>query len=157
MEETDVPFHVPIDFQQRIETEGRWVRARSQRLEAAVEALRKQRGSQRRVAENENLLTWGQRSRFSYAGSVRTGTTISCRSGYLIFVTPEVYSSLLDHFQGMAVDAGASTIDPPAHSVGEWLRANLTKTAVACYVCPILIDEGFAERVSKSQIAFVKR
>ena len=82
--------------------------------------------------ENENPVTWGQKSRFSYAGSVRTGTTISYRSGYLIFVTPEVYSSLLGHFQGLTVDAGTSRINPPAHSVGEWLQANLTKAAVAC-------------------------
>ena len=43
-----------------------------------------------------------------------------------------------------------------AKSVGEWFLANVTKTAIASYVCPILIHEGFAERVDKSQIAFVK-
>jgi hypothetical protein len=105
----------------------------------------------------KTLPTWGQGSRFSYAGSVRTGTTISYGSGYLIFVTPEHYSSLLDHFQGMTVDAGTSRTDPPAHSVGEWLQANVTRTAIASYVCPILIEEGCAERVDKSQIAFVKK
>jgi hypothetical protein len=105
----------------------------------------------------KTLPTWGQGSRFSYAGSVRTGTTISYGSGYLVFVTPEVSSSLRDHFQGMTVDAGTSRTDPPAKSVGEWFLANVTKTAIASYVCPILIHEGFAERVDKSQIAFVKK
>jgi hypothetical protein len=56
----------------------------------------------------------------------------------------------------MTVDAGTSRTDPPAKSVGEWFLANVTKTAIASYVCPILIHEGFAERVDKSQIAFVK-
>ena len=103
------------------------------------------------------LPTWGQRSKFSYAGSVRSGTTISYGKGYLTFVTPQVYSSLLAHFQGRTVDAGTSRIGPPAKSVGEWLQANVTKTAIASYVCPILIEEGFAERIDKSQIAFVKK
>jgi hypothetical protein len=64
----------------------------------------------------KTLPTWGQGSRFSYAGSVRTGTTISYGSGYLVFVTPEVSSSLRDHFQGMTVDAGTSRTYPPVES-----------------------------------------
>ena len=99
----------------------------------------------------------GTGKQVSYAGSIETGTTISYGSGYLIFVTPEHYSSLLNHFHGVTVHAGTSRTDPPAKSAGEWFLANVTKTAIASYVCPILIHEGFAERVDKSQIAFVKK
>ena len=102
----------------------------------------------------KTLPTWSQRSTFSYAGSVVAGTTISYGSGYLVFVTTGQYSSLLDQFRGMTVDVWASRTGPPARSVGEWLQANVTKTAIASYVCPILIDEGFAEKVGRSQIAF---
>ena len=105
----------------------------------------------------KTLPTWSRRSRFSYAGSVRAGTTISYGSGHIIFVTPGQYSSLLDHFRGMTVDVWASRTGPPARNVSEWLQANVTKTAIASYVCPILIDEGFAEKVGRSQIAFAKR
>ena len=105
----------------------------------------------------KTLQAWGSRSSFRYLGLIESGTRITYGKGYTIFVTPEHYSSLLRHFQGMTVDVGTSRIDPPAKSVGEWLQANVTKTAIASYLCPILIEEGFAERVGESQIAFVRK
>ena len=40
-----------------------------------------------------------------------------------------------------------SRTGPTPDSVGEWLQASVTKTAMASQVGPILLDEGYAERV----------
>lgn len=74
-----------------------------------------------------------------------------------MFVGPDQYSALLNHFQGMTVGAGTPRTNPLGNSVGEWLQANVTKTAIASYLCSILIEEDFADRVGKSRIAFARK
>jgi len=34
-------------------------------------------------------------------------------------------------------------------ALGEWLQVNVTQTAIASYVAPILVNEGYAHRVTK--------
>ena len=102
----------------------------------------------------KELATWGRKSKFKYRGSIENGTTIIYGKGYSIIVTKEQYISLLNHFRGKTVDAGTSRTDAPQGSVGKWLQINVTKTAIASYVCPILIVEGYAEGIGKSQLKF---
>jgi len=96
--------------------------------------------------------TWGGRSTFEYAGSVATGTDITYGNGHTVHVTARHYSALRSHFGDRIVPAGTSRTDPPKNSLGAWLQANVTPTAIASYVAAILILEGHAERVGKSEI-----
>ena len=50
------------------------------------------------------------------------------------------------------MNIGTSRDSAPKGSIGEWLQANVTKTAIASYVGPILINEGFAEKVEGPNI-----
>ena len=99
------------------------------------------------------LLTWGGRSTFSYAGSVRVGTNITYGSGFTIFISSNDYQRLLDHFKGRRVPCGTSRTNPPRGSLGEWLMGNVTRTAIASYVGAILVHEDFANKVG-SDIEF---
>jgi len=100
------------------------------------------------------LQTWGGRSRFSYTGSVKTGTKIAYGSGYPIPVTADEYAKLLEHFRGRTVNIGTSRTAAPEGSVGKWLQCHVTQTAVASYVGPILIAEGYAEKGERAEIRF---
>ncbi len=101
------------------------------------------------------LPTWTGRSRFSYSGSVTEGTTITYGSGFSLTISQTQYNALLNHFRSQTVDIGTSRDNPPHGSVGEWLHSNVTKTAIASYVGPILINEGYAEMVGRSRIHFL--
>jgi hypothetical protein len=103
------------------------------------------------------LPTWTGRSRFSYAGSVTQGTTITYGKGFSLPVSQAEYNALLNHFRGQTVDIGTSRDNPPHGSVGEWLQSHVTKTAIASYVGPILINEGYAETAGRSRIHFLNR
>jgi hypothetical protein len=106
---------------------------------------------------SKRLPTWAGRSTFEYSGSVATGTEILYgKKPYRKRITAAQYDALLRYFKGAIVGIGTSRTDPTPGSVGEWLQANVTKTAMASYVGPILLDEGFAERVpgARSEIRF---
>ncbi len=96
----------------------------------------------------EELKTWAGRSSFKYSGSVDKGTKIYYGKDnlYSVYISPNKYSQLLNHFHGQVVNIGTSRTKPPAGSLGEWLMKNVTKTAVASYVGPIIINEGYAEK-----------
>jgi len=96
----------------------------------------------------KRLPTWAGRSGFEYSGSVAKGTAIwyGCKP-YHQEISAAQYSALLSHFKGATVDIGTAFDSAPAGSVGEWLQATVTRTAMASYVGPILIEEGYAERV----------
>ena len=98
------------------------------------------------------LSTWAGKSKFSYEGSVNEGTKITFGSGHSVFVSKEQYVNLLNAFQGRTVNIGTSRDSAPKGSIGEWLQANVTKTAIASYVGPILINEGYAEKVEGPNI-----
>jgi hypothetical protein len=102
----------------------------------------------------QTLPTWGERSKFSYSGSVTQGTLIIYGKGFSITVSASEYSSLLNHFQGKVVDIGTSRTNPPSGSVGEWLQFHVSKTAIASYIGPILVVEGYAEKTGGPRIRF---
>jgi hypothetical protein len=103
----------------------------------------------------KELKTWAGRSKFSYTGSVETGTKITFgRKHSLQFVSAKNYRTLLKHFSRNTASIGTSRDNAPKGSVGEWLQKNVAKIAIASYVGPILIHEGYAEKIDKSDIIF---
>ncbi len=102
----------------------------------------------------QTLKTWAAKSKFSYTGSVKQGTRITYGRGFSLSISASQYAELLNHFRGTTVDIGTSRTDPPRGSVGEWLQSNVTKVAIASYVGPILIVEGYGGKVGGSRIRF---
>jgi hypothetical protein len=104
----------------------------------------------------KKLSSWAGRSQFKYTGSVKQGTSISYgkQFQYTQFVSSSQYDALLNNFQGQTVDIGTSRDNAPRGSVGEWLQSNVTKTAIASYVGPILIEEAYAEKAGGPLIKF---
>jgi len=104
------------------------------------------------------LDTWAEKSKFQYSGSVTAGTTINYGSkyGYTLTVTGEQYKRLRKTFLRKIVDIGTSRNKAPLGSIGNWLQNNVTKTAIASYVGPILIEEGYARKVGKHKIEILK-
>ena len=103
------------------------------------------------------LKTWAGRSEFSYDGSVSAGTEIWYGQGWLVRVSADEYRALLKHFRHAETEMGTSRDTAPNGSVGAWLQKNVTKSAIASYVGPILLHEGYAERVlgQPSRIRFI--
>lgn len=102
--------------------------------------------------------TWRGKSQFDYVGSVATGKDIQYGTNrkYRIPVSASQYAQLLAHFGGQEVLVGTDRVNPPSGSLGEWLKKNVTQTASASYVAPILVQEGYAVRASDSRkIKFV--
>ncbi|MGO8761009.1 MAG: hypothetical protein ACLP2P_05035 [Desulfobaccales bacterium] len=106
------------------------------------------------MSSPKTLKTWAGRSSFKYSGSVRDGITVIYGEGHRIKITVEQFLTLINHFQGLTVQAGTSRADAPRRSVGKWLQENVTQTAMASYVCPILINEGYAEKGGSTEIRF---
>ena len=102
------------------------------------------------------LPTWSRTSSFSYTGSVKHGTKIRYGKdrAFSVTVTALQYTTLLNYFRRRTVEIGTSRTQPPRGSLGEWLQANVTRTAIASYVGPILIAEGFAARDGSTRIRF---
>ena len=100
--------------------------------------------------------TWGGRSHFDYSGSVESGTDIVYGQGWKVSMSAQKYTTLRRHFLNRVVPVGTSFTDPPSDSLGAWLQANVTRTAIAIYVAPILVLEGYAERVGKHDIRIIK-
>ena len=103
-----------------------------------------------------SLTTWAGRSTFKYSHSVKDKITIEYGHEYKfkIHVTQDQYNALINHFHGRTVQVGTSRTNPPKGIIGEWLQENVTKTAISSYVCPIFIDEGYAERAGSTEIRF---
>lgn len=102
------------------------------------------------------LPTWAHLSKFMYSGSLKEGVTIKCGKAFRFTqrIKAKQFRHLLDCFRGRTVSIGTSRTTPPPGSVGEWLQANVTKTAIASYVGPILIKENYATKVRRSMIRF---
>ena len=98
--------------------------------------------------------TWAGRSQFTYAGSVRTGTEITYGDGNHVSVSAAQYQALINNFAGQVVDVTPSRTDAGAGSLEEWFQNNVTQTAIASYVAPILIREGVATRTDNNQLQF---
>ena len=102
----------------------------------------------------KKIPTWSGKSSFSYSGSILQGTEIAYGNNQKAYVSAEQYAGLLRKFKGQAVNVGTSRTVPPAGSVGEWLMENVTRTAIASYVGPILLEEGYAEKLGGPDIRF---
>ena len=104
------------------------------------------------------LKTWAGRSDFKYTGSVKDGTEIyyGKEYKYKAKVSSADYFALTRKFSGSTVDIGTSRDIPPSGSIGEWLQINVTNTAIASYVGPILISEGYAEKTERSSQIRIK-
>lgn len=101
--------------------------------------------------------TWGGQSDFDYTGCVAIGTDIYFGRGpSIVKVTAQEYINLRETFLGRIVPVGTSFNNPPAGSVGEWLQRHVTRTAIASYVAPILIREGYAIKESDTEIRFIR-
>ena len=101
-------------------------------------------------------LTWGGSSTFKYSGSVEAGVKITYGKGWTVRVTAEQFSELRTHFLRRKVPVGTSRTNPSSGSLGEWLQTNVTRTAIASYVAPILVEEGYAERVGNDDIRITR-
>ncbi|MFC0476148.1 hypothetical protein ACFFHF_12985 [Robertmurraya beringensis] len=111
------------------------------------------------LVENVNdVVTLQRMKRFKYKGSVDTGITLYFGHDFDREKTihKEHLDQLLKEFKGRKVLIGTSRTNPQDGSLGEWLRANVTRTALASYIAPILIKEGYAyqEDESKMEITF---
>ncbi len=98
--------------------------------------------------------TWGGRSKFNYTGDVQTGTKITFGRGQVRSVSAAQYEALRQHFLNQVVQV--STPREGTEGLGEWLRLNVTTTALASYVAPILVLEGYAVRVNQRHIKIIK-
>ena len=100
--------------------------------------------------------TWAGRSNFDYTGSVESGTDISYGKGFKVRVSSQQYAKLRKYFKNNIVPVGTSRTDAPRGSLGWWLQANVTRTAIASYIAPILVLEGYAKPEGKHNIKIIK-
>ena len=84
------------------------------------------------------------------------GTEITYGKGWKVRVSAQDYESLHRHFMGRIVPVATSRTNSPEDSLGAWLQTNVTRSAIASYVAPILVLEGYAKRVGKHDICITK-
>jgi hypothetical protein len=98
--------------------------------------------------EFTELITWSGRSKFRYTGSVKSGVKIlyGSDSKYTVTLNSADLVRLLDHYAGRKVRLNTSRTGALPGSVGDWIRTNITKTAVTSYLGPILTSEGYARK-----------
>ncbi len=109
------------------------------------------------MAPRRDCKTFAGRKKFSYVGSVETGTKIWVGTAMLspLRFTKEQWAALLGQFREKTIPAGLSFDKPEAGSMGDWIQANWkTKIGPATYVGGILIAEGYAERTRPGEIRF---
>lgn len=100
--------------------------------------------------------TWAAGSNFEYDGCVLTGTCIRYGVGNSITVTTANYDALRRAFLGKVVLVNAGRTGARQGSLGDWLLQNVTRTAIASYIAPILIREGYAIREDEHSIRIVR-
>jgi len=161
----DVPKNTPTSLKRYQEIEEIFLEYASKQPMSVAEfnyAIWRQMRETARGASNEvqqveeagkmkTLGTWdpGRGKTFQYSGFVADGTTIRYgkNCAHTVQISSHQYADLLAHFRGCTVNIGTDRVKPPSGSVGEWLKQNVAKTGVASYVGPILVAEGYAERV----------
>ncbi|MDR7074729.1 hypothetical protein [Fictibacillus barbaricus] len=102
----------------------------------------------------KELHTIPKKSPFKYEGSLEEGIILYFGTGRKEKMNQKQCLLLLDNFKGKRVVVGRSFNSPPPHSLGEWLLTNVSKRAIASYVAPVLIEEGFAKWVGSKEIQF---
>jgi len=98
--------------------------------------------------------TWAGKSEFECDGFVGRDITIHYGNGFKssIELADSELKKLLAVFRGKEVPLGTSRTTAPRGSVGAWLQANVTRTAIASYVGPSLIADGYAGRGSRRDL-----
>ncbi|MCA1318384.1 hypothetical protein LC085_00555 [Bacillus tianshenii] len=98
-----------------------------------------------------------KKKKFHYKGSVESGLEIYF--GKELKSKVEVNSfqleNLLDYYKNTIAVIGTSRTTPPQGSIGSWLINNVTKQAIASYIIPILIKEGYVRLVDNSKVEFI--
>lgn len=92
----------------------------------------------------KELYTLARKRPFHYIGTICEGLTIYFGTDREKRIEKEKFEQLLEEFKGRTVLIGTSFDNPPTNSLGEWLLKNVSKRALASYIAPILINEGFA-------------
>jgi len=88
---------------------------------------------------------WCNVSEFEYEGSVQEGTKIFYGESSIVTISKDKYLKIFQDFKkNTPFKMGTSRTSPPNGSVGNWLKDNVTETAIASYVGSILIHEGYA-------------
>lgn len=107
---------------------------------------------------SKTLSTWSDdgNTYFRYEGSVVQGTTIHYGDGFRwqAVIGSQDYARLLRRFSGKETRIGTSKDKPPAGSVGEWVKANVTRSGLMSYIGPILVAEGYAVKPKRGYIRF---
>ncbi len=106
------------------------------------------------ISKPKKLATWAEGSNFRYDGCIEIGTRIYFGETGSIEISKQQYKLLLKEFSGLTIDVGTSRNRASTHSLGYWLQNNITKTAIACYIGRILLQEGYAEKNEGSMIKF---
>ncbi|WKC35673.1 hypothetical protein QYM18_14455 [Ectopseudomonas chengduensis] len=100
------------------------------------------------------LDTWGGRSEFDFVGSIKQGTIITYGSNNQITFTAQQYQAMLENFRGQTITVSPERNEPEHGSLEFWLRNNVTQTAIASYVAPILVNEGVVTRRADNRLQF---
>lgn len=100
------------------------------------------------------LQTIARKSPFKYEGSIADGIILYFGNGRKETVTKKHCQLLLEKFDGKIVNVGRSFKNPPPNSLGEWLLQNVSKRAIASYMAPVLVEEGYATWVGSKEIQF---
>ncbi len=101
------------------------------------------------------LTTAGRGHPFSYSPLPDGGYAIVCGAGFRVKMSGDHLRQMLDVFKGQRVVLGTSRDNPPAGSLGKWLQAHVTRSAIATYVGPILVHERLATWGERSGKALV--
>ena len=81
---------------------------------------------------------------------------ITYGQGHALTITAEHYAGLRQFFVNRIVQVGTSRTNAQEDSLGAWLKAHVSRTAIASYVAPILIIEFYAERIDTHHIRITK-
>ena len=109
--------------------------------------------------DGNKVKTWHDGSTFTYDGCVLTDTVIKYGKNVKnrpITITTQQYAALRKAFLGQVAKVGTSRTQPPAGSIGAWLQKNLTPIAIASYIVPILLREGYAVQENKESIRIIR-
>jgi hypothetical protein len=105
----------------------------------------------------QELPTWPGKKRLRYTGSILTGVTVQCGTGFAHAYSLNEFQlkEVLTRFSGREVKVGTHRTNPPDGSIGDWIRIQHKLGGFMSYLGPILIEEGFAQRGSQTdRIAF---
>ncbi len=104
----------------------------------------------------KQLQTIPKNKPYKYEGSLAEGITLYFGTGRKETVDQKKCKQLIDHFKGQTILVGRSFNNPPPDSLGEWLIEHVSKRAIASYVAPILVEEGYAKWIGSKELQFNK-